>query len=361
MEFLTPCDAPPPPPAAACTDADTACAEDGDGGEDESASPPPPAVDPSEGYGGARVRSEWEKAILYDYTPGASGGWAEVDPTPGGCDAPKGNECGPWRQEPISWTQERQDYAVAKRGAEFNLPDDGSWYEEAERSAKGFLDIPGRGRPEMVWYRDSYAAYHPELGRHVCHCMVSGKPGCTFLDPETGTYVRDAATWKGPGGDGSGDYGCITPGDYNGCHQAEVDTPVGVKLLAEVCQDIEATFGPGPVANRIFFNTVQCGHGGVLHRHGHGDKDLSVFDQARFEDGIEVEAVCPGAIGLYDEAGQWQELYGACGLVGPAFELETVYAGGQDPAGVPVGIGVAGDGDGTTGSKLVKPEDFPPF
>ena len=140
-----------------------------------------------------------------------------------------------------------------------------------------------------------------------------------------------------------------------------METPIGVKPLAEVCQDIEATFGPGPVGNRIFFNTIQCGHGGVLHRHGHGDKDLSVFDQANFEDGIEVEAVCPGAIGVYNQGGQWQELYGACGLVGPAFELETVYADGQNPDGVPVGVGVAGDGDGTTGSKFVNPEDFPPY
>ena len=191
--------------------------------------------------------------------------------------------------------------------------------------------------------------------------MVSGKPACTFLDPETGTYVRDAATWAGFGGDGSGAYGCIIPGDYNGSHQAEVDTPVGVKTMEEVCQDIEATFGPGPVANRVFFNTIQCGHGGVLHRHGHGDKELSVFDQAWFEDGIEVEAVCPGVIGRYTKKGKWKNVYNMCGLVGPAFELETVYAGGNDRDGVPAAIGVAGVGDGTTGSKFVKPEDWPPL
>ena len=50
------------------------------------------------------------------------------------------------------------------------LPNDGSWYESKERSSKGFTKIPGRGRPEMKWYRDSYAVFHPELDRYVCHC-----------------------------------------------------------------------------------------------------------------------------------------------------------------------------------------------
>ena len=191
--------------------------------------------------------------------------------------------------------------------------------------------------------------------------MSNGKPGCTFLDPETGTYVKDVATWKGPGGSGSGEFGCIPPGEYNGCFETSVETPIGEKLLAEVCQDIEATFGPGPVADRIFFNTIQCGHGGTLHRHGHGDGDFSVFDQTYFDDGIEVEAVCPGAIGVYNQAGKWKDLHNACGLVGPAFELETVYADGQDPEGVLPKIGVAVDGDGTTGSKFVHHSDFPPY
>ena len=87
----------------------------------------------------------------------------------------------------------------------WNLPNDGTWYESKARSAEGFTKIPGRGRPEMKWYRDSYAVYHPELDRYVCHCMSNGKPGCTFLDPETGSYVKDAATWSGLGGSGSGE------------------------------------------------------------------------------------------------------------------------------------------------------------
>ena len=235
-----------------------------------------------------------------------------------------------------------------------------------ERSSKGFPKIPGRGRPEMKWYRDSYAVYHPELGRHVCHCMSSGKPGCTFLDPKTGTYVKDAAAWRGPlpgggAGGGSGEFGCVPGGDYNGCRDASVETPIGEKRLAEVCQDIEATFGPGPVANRIFFNTIQCGHGGFLHRHGHGVEDFSVFDQEYIEDGIELEAVCPGVIGRYTKKGKYKDVYNKCGLIGPAFELETVYADGQDPDGVPSNVGVAVDGDGTSGSKFVHPDTFPPF
>ena len=58
--------------------------------------------------GGAaqRPRSEWEKAILYKY----GDGWA--DPTPGGCDNTRGNECGPWRQEPVPWSQGKQKYAM---------------------------------------------------------------------------------------------------------------------------------------------------------------------------------------------------------------------------------------------------------
>ena len=65
--------------------------------------------------GGAaqRPRSEWEKAILHKYDTGGGGGW--VDPTPGGCDNPSGltsNECGPWRQEPVPWSQGKQKYAM---------------------------------------------------------------------------------------------------------------------------------------------------------------------------------------------------------------------------------------------------------
>ena len=191
--------------------------------------------------------------------------------------------------------------------------------------------------------------------------MSNGKPGCTFLDPETGTYVKDVATWKGPGGSGSGEFGCIPPGEYNGCFETSVETPIGEKLLAEVCQDIEATFGPGPVADRIFFNTIQCGHGGTLHRHGHGVEDFSVFDQTYFDDGMEVEAVCPGVIGRYTRKGKYKDVYNKCGLIGPAFELETVYADGNDPEGVLPKIGVAVDGDGTTGSKFVHHNDFPPY
>ena len=215
----------------------------------------------------------------------------------------------------------------------------------------------------MKWYRDSYAVYHPELDRYVCHCMSNGKPGCTFLDPETGTYVKDAAAWKAPPFTDGRIFGCQPGGEYNGCYDFGVETPIGEKRLDEVCQDIEATFGPGPVANRIFFNTIQCGHGGFLHRHGHGDNDLSVFDQPEvLDDGIQVEAVCPGVIGRYTKKGKWQDVYGACGLVGPAFELETVYADGQDPDGIPVKItGVAVEGDGTTGSKFVHPDTYPPY
>ena len=67
-------------------------------------------------------------------------------------------------------------------------------------------------------------------------------------------------------------------------------------------------------------------------------------------------------IGRYTKKGKWKDVYGACGLVGPAFELEAVYAGGQDPDGVPVDItGVAVDGDGTSGSKFVHPKNYPPY
>ena len=66
-------------------------------------------------------------------------------------------------------------------------------------------------------------------------------------------------------------------------------------------------------------------------------------------------------IGRYNKKGKWKNVYNKCGLIGPAFELGTVYAGGNDPDGVPVDIGVAGVGDGTTGPKFVHPGDFPPY
>ena len=77
----------------------------------------------------------------------------------------------------------------------------------------------------MKWYRDSYAAYHPELDRYVCHCMSNGKPGCTFLDPETGTYVKDAAAWKAKPGTAGREFGCLPAGEYNGCYDFGVETP----------------------------------------------------------------------------------------------------------------------------------------
>ena len=61
---------------------------------------------------GPRPRPEWEKDIVHKYTLGGRGGWADVDPTPGGCDDPKGNECGPWRQEPIPYSAGKQKYAM---------------------------------------------------------------------------------------------------------------------------------------------------------------------------------------------------------------------------------------------------------
>ena len=61
---------------------------------------------------GPRPRPEWEKSVLHKYTLGAAGGWAEVDPTPGGCDKPQGPVCGPWRQEPIPWSAGKQKYAM---------------------------------------------------------------------------------------------------------------------------------------------------------------------------------------------------------------------------------------------------------
>jgi len=47
----------------------------------------------------------------------------------------------------------------------------------------------------------------------------------------------------------------------HGLSSITVNTPDGRKSVPEVCDDITARFGAGNFNNRVYYNTVQCGHG----------------------------------------------------------------------------------------------------
>ena len=47
----------------------------------------------------------------------------------------------------------------------------------------------------------------------------------------------------------------------HGLSSITVDTPDGVKSVPQVCSDITSRFGSGRFNNRVYYNTIQCGHG----------------------------------------------------------------------------------------------------
>lgn len=53
---------------------------------------------------------------------------------------------------------------------------------------------------------------------------------------------------------------CDTTYDH-GIGNVQVSTPDGNKSVRQICQDISSTFGSGSSNNRVYYNTVQCGHG----------------------------------------------------------------------------------------------------
>jgi len=52
---------------------------------------------------------------------------------------------------------------------------------------------------------------------------------------------------------------CDTNFDH-GLNSLSVDTPAGRRTIPQVCDAITATHGTGRVNNRVYYNTVQCGH-----------------------------------------------------------------------------------------------------
>lgn len=82
----------------------------------------------------------------------------------------------------------------------------------------------------------------------------------------------------------------------HGLGSKTAETPLGQKNVVEICNDIRDALGPGPVAGRIPFNDIQCGHGPA--------------NDARDEIG------CPGRVDI-GPAG--------CSVKGPKWDLQAVY------------------------------------
>ena len=58
-----------------------------------------------------------------------------------------------------------------------------------------------------------------------------------------------------------GDGICRCDSSYDhGINTTMVNTPCGQKSVPEVCALITEKYGVGPVGNRTYYNTVQCGH-----------------------------------------------------------------------------------------------------
>ena len=95
---------------------------------------------------------------------------------------------------------------------------------------------------------------------------------------------------------------CDTTFDH-GADALEIDTPQGPKGVVEVC----ALIGPGPGADgHPRYNDLQCGHGPP--------------NSAPLDD----ERICPGRVDM-GEAG--------CDLLGPPWDLESLFPGPADAAG----------------------------
>ena len=59
----------------------------------------------------------------------------------------------------------------------------------------------------------------------------------------------------------AGDGICRCDSSYDhGINTTMVNTPCGQKSVPEVCALITEKYGVGPVGNRTYYNTVQCGH-----------------------------------------------------------------------------------------------------
>lgn len=93
---------------------------------------------------------------------------------------------------------------------------------------------------------------------------------------------------------------CDTNFDH-GLNSVSVDTPAGRRTVPQICADITSTFGTGSFNNRVYFNTVQCGHGPANN--------------------AADETVCPGIPrGLNNYTGS------RCNQTGATWNLDALYA-----------------------------------
>ena len=88
-----------------------------------------------------------------------------------------------------------------------------------------------------------------------------------------------------------------------------VDTPLGSLSVVRICDDIRQRYGEGSGSGRLYYNTVQCGHGPIN----------DAPDEAR----------CPGF--LTDSTGSVQEY--SCAATGARWNLERLYGNSSNDTG----------------------------
>jgi hypothetical protein len=143
----------------------------------------------------------------------------------------------------------------------------------------------------------------PLLGLVVLSIELSGSEAISLAsaqipDPTSPTPWSDSYSV-------GGQCYCDTNFDH-GLAGIQVATAQGNKSVPQICADIAATFGSGPGNGRIYYNTVQCGHG---PRNNAAD-----------------EAVCPGIPRSFgDYSGE------RCQETGATWNLERLYGSNEGP------------------------------
>jgi F5/8 type C domain len=100
---------------------------------------------------------------------------------------------------------------------------------------------------------------------------------------------------------------CDSNGYDHNLDTKTASTPVGVKNVVTICEDIQRVLGSGPTSGRIPYNDIQCGNGPA--------------------NDAPDEAGCPGRVDI-GSAG--------CNMLGPKWDLAAVYGTSPPPPPPPV-------------------------
>lgn len=130
----------------------------------------------------------------------------------------------------------------------------------------------------------------------------AGQIHLPLMVSEVGSGIEEAARATSWSDSYAVDGQCYCDSNYDhGLTSVIVDTPDGLKSVPQICADINALLGNGSNSQRIYYNTIQCGHGPAN----------SAAD----------ESTCPGIpAGVRDYTGA------RCYENGPTWNLEEIYS-----------------------------------